>query len=121
MVEFVFTSRKQYWSAVKNFQKNINQSTREGRSLRSSFKNLTGNVKYSEKNFNKRFENGKIYSVKEIRKDFAKARTRAERNLKKDWLQAKKDGVTKLSFKKFKEINKEPDYEAIQEGYNSPT
>lgn len=121
MVDFVFTSRKQYWSAIKNLHKNINNTDSSGENARSSFRVLTGKTKYNEKNFEKRLEKGKSFSILEVRKDFSKARKKAETNLKKEWKQARKEGVTDLSWKKFKEINTEPDYKEIQESFNSPT
>lgn len=121
MVDFVFSSQKQYWSSVKNLHKHLGNNTTQGIQARKSFKALTGNRKYNESNFQKRNEKGKTYSIKEVRSDFSTARKRAEENLRKDWKQAKKEGKTSISFKKFKEINQEPDYDAIQESYNSPT
>ena len=121
MVDFVFSSRKQYESAIKNFHANINNTGKNGKEARISFRNLTRNRKYNESNYSRRLDQGKSYSKKEIRHDFSVARKRAESNLKKDWLDAKKEGKTSVSFKKFKEINSEPDYKEIMESFNSPT
>jgi len=121
MVDFIFRSQKQYWSALKNLRKNLNNDTPEGKKARASFYSLTSDKKYLERNFKKRDQQDKKYSMKEIRDNYSAIRKDQLSKLKSQWKEMQNAFPNeKISWKEFQEINKEPDYDAIRESYTSP-
>ncbi|QDI73893.1 hypothetical protein HOV56_gp04 [Nitrosopumilus spindle-shaped virus] len=120
MADFVFSSKKQYWAALKNLHSNLNNNTKAGKAARKQFARITGDKKYSETVWQKNQKNGKVISLREFRKDFSKLKKDSTDKLKSEWKEARAAGVTKVSWKKFQQINSQPDYQEIAEQYNSP-
>lgn len=120
MVDFVFSSKKQYWAALKNLHGNLNNNTKAGRAARKQFARITGDKKYNEKEWQKNVKKGKVISLKEFRSDFRKLKKDSTDKLKAEWREARKAGVTNVSWKKFQQINSQPDYQELAEQYNSP-
>ncbi|HUU86603.1 MAG TPA: hypothetical protein VMX17_02480 [Candidatus Glassbacteria bacterium] len=116
MSDFVFRTKKQYWSAIKNMTSHVNNNTAEGIATRKQWYNLTGNEYYLEKNFQK--SDLKI-TKSQVRKDFGKIKKDSTDKLKIAWKEEKDKG-NKITWKKYSSDNSQPDYETIKESYNSP-
>ena len=110
---------KSYWSAISNLHKRINLTNSEGRSARKEYYERTGNKKLTEKKFNSNLSRGKSFSKSEVRHFYKIAREQREKQLRKDYKESIKAG-NKVSYKEFKKANREPDWEKLQEMFNSP-
>lgn len=119
MADFVFTSRKQYWAAIRNFHSNINQDTKSGKALRKQFARITGDKKYTEKRWQRSFKQGSVIKLSTFRSDFGAIKKEATDKLKISWREEKEKG-NKITWKKYRNINSQPDYEILKEAYNSP-
>lgn len=111
--------QKRYWSGIKNLHKRLTLNNKEGREARKEFYQRTHYKYLLEKNFEKNIEKGKTISLKQARKLFSVAKNQRDKQLRKDWLESKKAG-NKESFREFKRANPEPDWDLIQEMFNSP-
>ena len=118
MSDFVFRSRKQYWSIIKNSTDNVNNNNAEGKRLRKAMFDRTGLEQFKEKNFQK---SEKKILKSDVRKAISMMKKDSEGKLKQQWREAKEKGQTKQTWKNFKESNSMPDYDAIRESYNSPS
>lgn len=119
MADFVFTSRKQYWAAIRNFHSNINQNNKQGKALRKQFARITGDKKYTERIWQRGFKQGSIVNLSTFRSDFGKIKKEATNKLKTSWHEEKEKG-NKITWKKYRNINSQPDYNVLKESYNSP-
>lgn len=121
MVDYIFSSRKQYWAALRNMQKKVNKPDKEGVQFRESFFSLTNDNRFKEKNWQTNWNKGKIISIPEMRSVFSSVKQDQTKKLKKQFNEMKKAYPNeKISWKEFKEIHSEPDYDSIKESYNSP-
>ena len=115
---YVFKTRKQYWSAVKNTHRNLINSN--NKILRSKYFKLTKDPIFKEKNYEKRLRAGKSISLAQVRKAFKKGRAHDLKILKKQYKEMKKDGFDVGTFKNFIKTNTSPDFNEIREMFNSP-
>jgi len=124
MVRFLFRTNKQFNSAAKNSREMLIRD--EAEMERKSFRQLLEKydkrraVKYNESNFKKLKDKNRIYSKKQVKADIKVISKGQKRELKKDWKEAKKAGVTDVSFTDFVKANTEEDFEAMKEMFNSP-
>ena len=119
MSDFVFRTKKQYWSAIKNITGHVNNNTKEGVATRKQWYNLTGDKKYLEKEWQKNFGQGQVITKSQVRKDFGTIKRESTNKLKIAWKEEKEKG-NKITWKKYSSDNSQPDYETIRESYNSP-
>lgn len=111
--------QRRYWSGIKNLHRRLTLNNKEGREARKEFLSRTGYSYLKEKNFQKNQDKGKTISLDQARKLFKTAKNQRDKQLRKDWIESKKAG-NKASFREFKKANPEPNWEKIQEMFNSP-
>ena len=128
MARFIFSSKEEKNTAIKNTRKHLTMDNKTGEMTRKSFFRLTGNKIYTEKTFQKRQDQGKTYSKKEINTAITIASRNATKELKGEWKELRKEekkkGVkvkNRTKWREFKEANSQPDLDEIKESFNSPT